>query len=246
MPNFVDKTYALFSGATNKKLIAALEKANAKFFLFPPLEIEKIFSDQESFTETIDFKRFDWVIFPDVLSVEFFLQALEENEVDLFEMDLIQVCAVGEAVADRLRFAQLHADIIPGSNSAADILKTLADYVGKVQPDSLKFLMLKGIPLKYEIEEKLIELGANLVSIPIYQAKGSNPREIAKLKVLLAGGAIDEFILSTPTDLIALKLYFDNRSISQILSEIKVSTIDRAMFQMLKEHELKAEYAQFK
>jgi hypothetical protein len=64
--------------------------------------------------------------------------------------------------------------------------------------------------------------------------------------VLLKGGAIDEFIFSLPTDLIALKHYFNNKLISATLSELNVSTIDKAMFQTLKEHNLKADYFRLK
>jgi uroporphyrinogen-III synthase len=171
---------------------------------------------------------------------------LEENAIDLFEMDSIQVCAFGEAVADCLRFVQLHADVIPTSVEAASVFLALSDYIGKDELSSLKFLLAKEISQEFEIKEKLVESGASVVELPIYQAKISRADETGKLKVLLKGGAIDEFIFSAPTDLVALKHYFNNKSISTTLSEINVSTVDKVMFQTLKEHDLKADYFRLK
>jgi uroporphyrinogen-III synthase len=246
MTNFNEKTYALFSNPTNKKIIAELEKQGAKVFQFPPLDTEKIVSVEKSVADIKNLNAFDWIIFPDVLTVDYFLQILEENAIDLFEMDSIQVCAFGETVADRLRFVQLHADVIPTSVEAASVFLALSDYIGKDELSSLKFLLPKEISQEFEIKEKLVESGASVVELPIYQAKISRTDETAKLKVLLKGGAIDEFIFSAPTDLIALKHYFNNKLISATLSELNVSTIDKAMFQTLKEHNLKADYFRLK
>ena len=246
MTNSNEKTYALFSNPTNKKIIAELEKQGVKVFQFPPLETEKTVLDEKSVVDIKNLNAFGWVIFPDVLTVDYFLQILEENAIDLFEMDSIQVCAFGETVADRLRFAQLHADVIPTSVEAANVFLALSDYIGKDELCNLKFLLAKEISQEFEIKEKLVESDASVVELPIYQAKISRTDETAKLKVLLKGGAIDEFIFSLPTDLIALKHYFNNKLISTTISEINVSTVDKAMFQTLKEHDLKADYFRLK
>lgn len=241
-----EKTYALFANPANKKIAAALEKEGAKVFRFPPLEIEKAILNEKSVSDIKNLYGFDWIIFPDVLAVDYFLQVLEENEIDLFEMDSVQVCAFGEAVADRLRFVRLHADIITASVEPANVFVAVSDYVGKAELSSLKFLLPKAVSLEYEITEKLIGKGANVVELPIYEAKIARADETAKLKVLLKGGAIDEFVFSSPTDLIALKLLFGNSRISTILSETDVSTVDAAMFQTLKEHDLKPMYLRLK
>jgi hypothetical protein len=65
---------------------------------------------------------------------------------------------------------------------------------------------------------------------------------VSKLKVLLTGGAIDEFIFSSPTDLISLKYFFSDDSMSEILSETEVSATDEVMFQALKEHNQKPKF----
>lgn len=240
MPNLNEKTYALFSTPTNKKIIAALEEKGAKVFQFPPLETEKTVLDEKFIACIKNLNAFDWVIFPDVLTVDYFLQILEENEIDLFDMDSMRVCAFGETVADRLRFVQLHSDIIPTSIEATQIFLALSDYIGRDGLNKMKFLLLKETSLEYEIKEKLIEKGANVFEFPIYQAKISRTDEITKLKILLKSGAIDEFIFSSPVDLIALSFYFGKNRLSAILSDVTVSILDRAVSQTLNEHNLRS------
>lgn len=246
MTNASEKTYALFSTSTNKKIVAELEKIEAKVFQFPPLETEEMILNEKAIAAIKNLDAFDWIIFPDVLTVDYYLQTLEESGIDLFEMDSIRVCAFGEAVADRLRFARLHADIISTSADAANVFLALSDYIGKDELPNLQFLLTKEISQKFEIKEKLLEAAACVFDLAIYRAKFSKVGEIAKLKILLEGGAIDEFVFSAPTDLIALKYYFNSESISKILSDINVLTIDKAMFQTLKEHDLKPNYLRLK
>jgi len=246
MANSNEKTYALFSNLTNKKIISELESRGTKVFQFPPVETVEIVPGEKSIANIKNLKVFDWIIFPDVLTVDYFLQILEKYEVNLFEMDSVQVCAFGEVVADRLRFVQLHADVIPTSVEAASVFLALSDYVGEDELSDLKFLLPKEISQEYEIKRKLVESGANVFELPVYQAQIPRVNEITKLKALLKGGAIDEFIFSSATDLIALKCCFDNDSISRILSEINISAVDKAILQTLREYNLRANYFQLK
>ncbi len=246
MANSDEKTYALFSNPTNKKIVAELEKNGAKVFLFPPLEIQRTVLDEESIAAIKNLSGFDWIIFPDVLTVDCFLEILQENEIDLFEMDSVQVCTFGEAAADRLRFVQLHADVIPNSVEGGNPFHALFDFIGQDQFRSLRFLLTKEISRQYEIKNKLAESGADVFELPIYQAKDSSADKITKFKTLLKGGAIDEFIFSSPTDLLALQNYFDNEMIAETLSEINISALNKEMFQTLKEFDLKANYFRLK
>lgn len=242
MTNPNEKTFALFSNPINKKIVAELEKNNAKVFRFPMPEIKKLAPDETSIGVLKNLDAIDWIIFPDVLTVDFFLETLQANEIDLFEMDSVQVCALGEAVADRLRFVQLHADVIPTSLDAANVFIALSDFIGKGELSNLRFLLPKEVSREYEIKEKLVRCGANVVELPIYQAMISRDWEIAKLKVLLQSGAIDEFIISSPIDLVALEIYFNRESTAETLSKLNISAVDKLVFQTLREHELKAVY----
>ena len=240
MSNATDqKTYGLFSTANNRKLIDKLESSGAKVFQFPPIETEKVILDETSISYLQNLTNFDWIIFPDVFAVDYFLQALEELSVDFFEMDAVNVCAIGEAVVDRLRFVQLHADLIPNLVDTENIFAAITNYTNQNGLENVRFLLLKKIDSEIELTEKLTENKACVTEFPIYQARFTDKREVSKLKVLLTGGAIDEFIFSSPADIIALKYLFSGNAMSEILAEIKVSATDEVMFQALKEHNLK-------
>jgi uroporphyrinogen-III synthase len=72
-----EKTYALFPNAGSKKILSKLEDAGAQIIKFPLLESETV-SDETSNELLGNLQKFDWIIFPDVLTVDFFLQKLEK------------------------------------------------------------------------------------------------------------------------------------------------------------------------
>ncbi len=233
-----EKTYALFANPANRRLVAELEKAGARVFQFPPIAVEKVALDEKSVENLRHLADFDWLIFPDVLVVDYFLEALEENEIDLFEMDFLGVCAFGEAVSDRLRFAAVHADIIPASVEIDVVFAAVLEYIGEGKLKDLKFLFPKEDFNKNPLTKKIQAFGAKVLELPIYKVKIEKNLEIAKLKTLLEVGAIDEFIFTAPDDFVALKQYFETEKLIDIFKETKVSAADAVNFQTAREHKL--------
>ena len=234
-----DKTYAVFPNNNNRKIVSKLEESGAQVIKFPAIETE-INADINTKELTENLTNFDWVIFTDVLTVDFFLEILENNAFDFFDLDEIRVCALGEIVSDRLRFVQVHADVIPNTVETETVLPALENYIGAEEFSKLKFLLLNQIDSDSEIKSELLKTGAQVLEVPLYLASFSNDAEISKLKALLMGGAIDEFIFTAPTDFIALKNIFKKKPLAEILSEIKISAHDGQIYQTLREHNLKS------
>ncbi len=239
-----EKTYALFTNPANKRRASALGASGANVIQFPPLKTEKLILDEKSAALLSRLTGFDWLIFLDIFAVDYFLQTLEEYEIDLFEVDAVRVCALGEAVSDRLRFASLHADIIPSSVESEAVLAALYDYVGENDIGGKSFLSIEMLFAEKEIKNKLSEKGAIVMALEIYRAEITGANENARLKALLKGGAIDEFVFSSPEDLIALKAFVAHDSLVKILPETQISATDEITFQSLKEHNLKPKYFQ--
>jgi uroporphyrinogen-III synthase len=240
MPNpIIEKTYALFANPNNKKVASEIENAGAKIIMFPPLETERVVADENSIEQLTRLAEFDWIIFPDVLAVDFFFHTLEENGVDFFELDAIRACALGEVVADRLRFAQLHADVIPNTIAAKEVLCALRNYIAAEDFEQLKFLLPKEVLFQNEIKNELLKTGAEVYDLPIYQIRISAESEISKLKALVKGGAIDEFIFSSPTDFIYLNYIFRGETLASVFAEIEISAVDGNVYQTAREHNLK-------
>lgn len=234
-----EKTYALFANSANRKLADKLEKTGAKVFQFPPIENERIVLDESSVDKLKNLAQFDWLIFSDVLAADYFLENLEENKIDFYETDFLRIYVYGEAVADRLRFVQIHSDVIPSTIKIEKIFSAIVDYVGEAELKNESFLILKEASGKSDLKERLSASGAAVFELPVYQAKIKNNLEIIKLKTLLEGGAIDEFIFSSPTDFIWIERYF-SQSLKKIFTEIKVSATDGVNFQTAREHELES------
>lgn len=234
----IEKTYALFANAANRKLVADLKNTGAKVFEFPPLESEKIALDESSIEIINNLSEFDWLIFPDVLAADYFLEHLEANEIDLFEIDFLRTFALGEAIADRLRFVQIHADVIPSTIETEQVISTFVDYVGVKELEKLKILFPIENTAANDLTGKLREKGVTIVELPIYKTEFTNRQEITRLKILLESGAVDEFIFTAPTDFIALQKYFKNAKIAEILSEVIVSAADGVNYQTAREHKI--------
>ncbi|MGI8787813.1 MAG: uroporphyrinogen-III synthase [Pyrinomonadaceae bacterium] len=241
MPNEIyEKTYAVFADSANRKLVGDLENAGERVLQFSPIESEKISLDESSIEYLKKLSGFDWLIFSDVLAVDYFLENLEERGIDFYEMDLLRVCAVGEAVADQLRFASVHADVIAASVETEIVFSALENYVGKENSSGLKILFPKQFGGENSLPEKLRDNGAEVIELLVYRIKTANKIAMTKLKTLLKGGAIDEFIFASPVDFIALRYYFEPENFANFFSEIKVSATNGAAFQTARENNFKA------
>ena len=237
METFADsKTYGLFSTAANRKIIKDLETRGAKVFQFPPLETESINNaDINSFIKN-SLAEFDWLIFADIFAVDYFLEILETCEIDLFELDEKRIVAFGEAVSDRLRFSQIHADVIPNSIETDDIFSAILDYLQVDELLQANFLLPKFVEFETGLKDKLREAGANLTELEIYKIESN--KEFAKLKALLTGGAIDEFIFNAPEDVFFLQRYFSTKKLSETLLDVQVSARNEITMQTLRENDV--------
>lgn len=233
-----EKTYALFLNPVNRKIISELEVIGAKTILFPALQTQEILSDETNDLSSF-LKNFDWLIFPDIYTVEFFLQKLEQEEFDFFELDEIRVCTFGESVADRLRFVQVHADIIPNSIKTAEVLQTIKDYfINEDELKTAKFLIFKEKNTVAEISKELENLGGKVSELSIYETIAEKESETAKLKSLLVGGAIDEFIFTSPFDIINLAHLFPTENLADVLAETVLYAADNVTTQSIQEFRL--------
>ena len=237
--SFAGKTYALFENPGTGKIVSELENAGAQVIKFPVIEADEMILNEDSKEILNNLRKFDWVIFPDVLTVDFFLQILEENAIDSFELDEMRVCACGEIVSDRLRFVQLHADVIPLTIRTEDVLTALENYIAADEFMNLKFLLPKEISFQNDLKNVLLKMKGEVSELPVYQIKFPKGYEISKLKALLKGGAIDEFIFTAPTDFIWLSFIFKGEPLDRLLTEVKVSAVDNLIFQTAREHNLK-------
>lgn len=233
-----EKTVGIIEDPVSKKLISSLENNGIRVVAYPPVEAVKAnFTDGE--IEVIrSFDRFDWLVFTDVFAVDFFIAELKESQRDLFELDALRICSVGEAVADRLRFEQLHSDVIPAENQPESVFAALRDYIFEEDFRNLRFLLVKAGKDKSPLVKLLQENQAFVKEIVVCEI--SRPvSDAPKLKALLKGGGIDEFIFKSPEDVFSIADLFAKEDLTAVFSGVKITAKSEITLQTLREFNLK-------
>lgn len=232
------KTFGIFESSAHRKLIEELENNGSKVLRFAPVKARKIKTDLTGEQISDLLNDVDWMIFPDVYAVEYFLELLSERNIDLFELDAVRVLAYGEAVADKLRFVQLHADIITASDDTNTVFSTLLNYVGEDEISNLKYFILYEAGNYSQLKDSLIESKAKVSSLPVYEIEEIDKSEASKIKTFLKGGTIDEFIFTSPEDVFSLKKYFMSENLKAILTDTQVSGTNEVSLRSLIENNL--------
>ena len=227
------KTIGIIGNSKNRKLIGNLEQQGKKIVAFPELETKALKIGSEAIDKILDF---DWLIFTDLYSVDYFLQSLEEKEINFFDLDALRICALGEAVADRLRFRQIHSDVIPLKMRLPNIVAALDDYIFSRDFSGLKFLIVKETGTNFELAELLSKKNAATFEIPVYTDNFTSLPGMPKLKALVRGGGIDEFVFTSPEDVFYVSRLFDYESLEQIFAGIKITPIDEVTRRTFEEH----------
>ncbi len=233
------KTFGLFENSFNRKTIMDYEAQGTRVIRFPKVIKKSVDLSENDRVHLLDLQHFEWVVFTDVYSVDFFLEFLESNNVDFFELDDLRVIAFGEAVADRLRFVQLHADIIAERIEAKSVFQNLADYLFDADGfRTLKVMVVKCEDINQRLCERLKKASSKVTEISIYRTElEENP---TKIKVMLKGGAFDEVFLDTVDEVFDLSLLLESGKLPETLKESVVFTKDKIAWQALREFGVEA------
>ena len=101
-------------------------------------------------------------------------------------------------------------------------LPALSDYLGGNGLIGLKFLLPQIKGAGSELARALADAGAVVTELPVYQRAAAAKGDLPKLKALLAGGAIDEFVFCAPDDVDNLLYICETVDIQALLSGMKV------------------------
>ncbi len=239
------KTYAIIANPLNNRLIAKLNENGEEVLIFPALKT----SGAELSGNAIEFiknpARFEWIIFTDVFAADYFIEAMRGHETDFFVLDELTVCALGEAVADRLRFDHIHSDVIPPNSNDETVFSAILQYAGG-EISGASFLVLSEESKNFGFAGMLKNENAVIEKLSIYRSAFDNEGELTKLKTLLKGGAIDDFIFSSAEDFSALKFLLAETDLADSLTGIKTFATTEIAFQTLQENGLRPLYFHYK
>ncbi|HQU86049.1 MAG TPA: uroporphyrinogen-III synthase [Pyrinomonadaceae bacterium] len=200
-----EKTYGIFSTPANKKIISKIKNSGAGLIEFGYEEFEK--TDLNDDTEIFDQNNLaDWFVFTNIYAVDFFLEELQNRNIELFHLDEVRICSFGEAVADRLRFVQLHSDIIAQKIDENKISDSILDYINNAADE--KIIIVKTQTENHLISKLLAESVNDVKELKVAKIKDSKSSEKIKHLTLLKGGAIDEFIFGSVEDVTQFIIQF--------------------------------------
>lgn len=232
----MSKTVGVINNSFNRKSIEKLEENGFEVILIPNYRTEKIENNSKFQQVVNDLLNYDWLIFTDIFSVDYFVEYLIERNFDLFELDNLRICAYGEAVADRLRFSQIHADIIPRKLSDEIILEDLKNYIASDNEiKCLTFLIIKEESSEILIKKELEKVSKSVTEISVYSAKTNEIVEIPKLKILINGGAFDEIMLFLAEDLQMFRKMFGLNGLNDLSQNVKLTTKNETVQKSIEE-----------
>lgn len=232
--SILNKTYGLFTNRINKKIVEKISDSVDQILEFDrPIAIKNELTNDEN-EILLNLQNIDWIIFTDINSVEFFIQTLEDLEIELFELDNLRILAFGESVADRLRYIQIHADIIVNILDDDLIFQQLKDYIyDENEFKGLSILFIKNKELNFNLSKLLANSISSFLELNIYISKFSDIS--SKQKLLFQNGAVDEFLFFEPSDVFDLKILFYPAEFRDLFNEVIAKGADQNTLNTLNE-----------
>lgn len=198
----MNKTIGIINSPTNQRVIQELRVQGVEVMLLPHLITRKtdISSDNGKFIN--DLANFDWLIFTDIFAVDYFVEELIEQDFDLYELDNLRICAFGEIVADRLRFSQIHSDVISRNLNPIIIIEDIKNYTASDNEKiNTSFLIITAENDILKTSDELKKISKNLIVKKVYSTNIDELEDLLKIRILINSGAIDEVNFYSGEDL---------------------------------------------
>lgn len=175
-----------------EKSFGCLVEQGAEIIYFPTIRIiSKVDSDEirEILSKSYEF---DYLILTSVNAAEVFNTAVEKYKLDLAHC---KVAATGSSTAERCRGLGIYVHIIPKEFSANGLIKKFAEF-----DITNKRILIPGSSLSREdLRLGLIELGAEVVSLPIYDVAEMKSENLNEELEKLSKEKPDIFVFTSPS-----------------------------------------------
>jgi uroporphyrinogen III methyltransferase/synthase len=212
--------------AQSEAFASKLKSYGAKVLPCPISEIVPLDNYEQPDEAIENLYGYDWIIFTNINSVEYFLERFEFLGHDITELYDLRICAVGEATSVRLRDSDIHVDVVPRLFSVEEVFESLSDYLGGIkQLNRLNFLMPYALDARDNLPNTLQAAGARVDVIPVYKTIAPKSPEFAKVKALIKGGGVDCITFTSASAISNFAQIFETDDLSRILEGVKVACI---------------------
>ncbi len=219
---------AVFERPFNKKLIERLDSKERDVVTISPFTLDDCLSTSSD--EIFIAEGVEMLVLTDIFAVDILLGVFEQKSIDPYSLDSVRICALGESVADRLRFDQIHADIIPTNNSSQQIAGSIEDFFG-VEINKIRTQIIGGDWAQKEMGRCF---GDQVPFVKAYKTTGSEG--LTRMRTLMVSGAFDELVLGSAIDVLNLSIMFQKLILTQNdIGEMQILTFDGLAYQSARE-----------
>lgn len=116
----------------------------------------------------------DWMVFTSVYGAKYLFERLFAQGCDIRSLAGIQIAAIGQSTAGRLKEYGIQADLVPENESSAGLVEAFS----KLDVRGKHFLLPAAEVSSQELPEGLIDMGAHVEKWTVYKTVDIDPGEI--------------------------------------------------------------------
>lgn len=173
---------------------------------------------------------YDWIILIAPHAVRFFVERVLQQSREVSDLDMLRVCAIGEATGTALEGAQVHVDVVVTQTNPSATVEHLATYTGGIEHmNRLNFLLPQAAIGRDYLKEHIENTGARADVVVSYQTVAHDDlTRLAGLRSMLLTGSVDAAVFAAPDDVFQLCRVFDTNNLGPLLRNTFVLAIGDA------------------
>ena len=241
-PNLSGRTILIADAdPIHSELATELQRFGGRVIRLPKIESAEA-DDYTPLDEAVaNLYGYDWLIFINPLTVEFFLRRFKQLGHAICELDTLRVCAIGEPTLRRIEACHVHVDLVAPVTSR-EIVIAFENYLGgRESLRGLNFLIAKSSAAGDSLLCALADVGARADRVTTHRIGHGNNPELTRINTLLAGGAIDCIVFTSPAAVMQCAEVFGTNDLSPLLKDVAVACADQATAQAVIEFGLHAQ-----
>lgn len=166
-PLFGKKIVVTRSRTQTSILCEKLKRSGAEVFELPTIDINPI-KDQSPIDKEIgDLKKYDWMVFTSINSVDIFMDRLFESGRDVRSLHMIKFAVIGRETGNRLRNYGLNFDLMPELFTSFGVVESFQKRDCQLKG---KHVLIPGSLIARDVIPLGLErMGANVKTVAIYE-----------------------------------------------------------------------------
>lgn len=178
----------------SRESAAIFSELGANVIVFPTLEIVSPNSWDLFDSVILSSQKIDFIVFTSAHAVTMFIKRLNDLE-KLFDFKNVKVVAVGSKTKSVCEANNIRVDIVPKNFSGEGVVDELSKHN---LTDKLVFIPRSAIG-REDLPKGLEELGAKILSVPVYNVSLPSPESINKSLKKFNNNKPDVFIFTSPS-----------------------------------------------